>query len=68
MRTTLDIPDYLISEALKVTHIKKKTEVIIFALENLIKKEKIQKLKAFKGKVKLKIDLDTLRNRWIKYL
>ena len=36
MRITLDLPEHLIEEAMKVTHIKTKTQVIITALEDLI--------------------------------
>jgi hypothetical protein len=63
MRTTLDIPESLISEAMLITKTQTKTEVIKLALENLIQKEKIQDIKKYFGKVNLDIDLDTLRNR-----
>jgi hypothetical protein len=63
MRTTLDLPEELLDEARKVTHTKTKTEVIILALENIIRKSRIAELKKFKGKIDLDIDLDTLRNR-----
>jgi hypothetical protein len=41
MRTTLDLPEDLLIEAMKVTEIKTKTKVIITALEELIRKSKI---------------------------
>jgi Arc/MetJ family transcription regulator len=63
MRTTLDLPDNLLKEAMAITHIKTKTDVIKIALKNLIQKEKIKDLKNFFGKVDLEIDLNTLRNR-----
>lgn len=64
MRTTLDLPDDLVAEAMKATHIQTKTKVIITALEELIRKVKIAELKQFKGKVTdLEIDLDKLRDR-----
>ncbi|PID40964.1 MAG: hypothetical protein CR984_00485 [Proteobacteria bacterium] len=63
MRTTLDLPEELLSEAMKVTRIKTKTKVIIVALEDLIRKKKIAELKAFKGKVDLPIDINSLRGR-----
>ena len=64
MRTTLDLPDDLVSEAMKATHIRTKTKVIITALEELIRKTKIAELKQFKGQVAdLEIDLDRLRDR-----
>ena len=49
MRTTLDLPDNLVSEAMKVTHIKTKTKVIITALEQLIRRAQLSELKEFKG-------------------
>jgi Arc/MetJ family transcription regulator len=63
MRTTLDIPEDLINEAMKATNIKTKTKVIVTALEGLIRKSKISDLKKFKGKVDLDIDLDVIRER-----
>ncbi len=67
MRTTLDLPIDLLEEAMKTTHIKTKTKVIIIALEELIRKSKISELKEFKGKVDLDIDLNTIRGRQCQY-
>jgi len=63
MRTTLDIPEDLMNEAMKATHINTKTKVIVTALEGLIRKSKISDLKKFKGKVDLDIDLNIIRDR-----
>ncbi|MDO9263430.1 MAG: type II toxin-antitoxin system VapB family antitoxin [Desulfosalsimonadaceae bacterium] len=63
MRTTLDIPENLITEAMEISRISTKTGVIIAALESLIRKSKISDLKKFKGTVDLDMDMDTLRNR-----
>ena len=41
MRTTLDLPENLVKEAMKARHIQTKTKVIIIALEELIRKSKI---------------------------
>ncbi|GBE06234.1 MAG TPA: type II toxin-antitoxin system VapB family antitoxin [Nitrospirae bacterium] len=67
MRTTLDLPENLLEEAMKTTHIQTKTKVIITALEELIRKSKISELKKFKGKIDLDIDLDTVRGRTCRY-
>jgi len=67
MRTTLDLPIDLLDEAMKATHIKTKTKVIIIALEELIRKSKIAELKEFKGKVDLDIDLNKIRGRLCQY-
>lgn len=63
MRTTLDLPENLLNEAMKVTHTDTKTGVIIKALEELIRKSKISELKKYKGKIDLDIDLDEIRDR-----
>lgn len=63
MRTTLDLPEKLVDEAMKVTKSKTKTELIKTALENIITREKIKDLKNYYGKVDIDIDLDTLRKR-----
>ncbi len=63
MRTTLDLPENLINEAMKVTHTKTKTAVIVKALEELVRKSKISDLKKYRGKIDLDIDLDELRDR-----
>jgi Bacterial antitoxin of type II TA system, VapB len=67
MRTTLDLPENLLKEAMKTTHIQTKTKVIITALEELIRKSKISGLKKFKGKIDLDIDLDIVRGRKCRY-
>jgi len=63
MRTTLDLPESLIAEAMKITHTDTKTGVIVLALKELVRKSKISDLKKFKGKIDLDIDLDTVRGR-----
>jgi Arc/MetJ family transcription regulator len=63
MRTTLDLPEDLIVEAMKATKINTKTKVIITALEDLIRKSKISGLKEFKGKLDLDIDMNAVRGR-----
>ncbi len=67
MRTTLDLPNDLLEEAMKATHLETKTKVIIMALEELIRKTKISELKKFKGKIDLDIDLPTIRGRQCRY-
>ncbi len=67
MRTTLDLPEDLLNEAMKTTHIQTKTKVIVTALEELIRKSKISELKKFKGKIDLDIDLDTIRGRQCRF-
>ena len=63
MRTTLDLPETLIEEAMVLTNSQTKTELIKKALVNLIQKEKIKDLKNYYGKLDLDIDLNVLRKR-----
>ena len=63
MRTTIDLPQKLVEEAMKVSHQRTKTAVIVAALEDYVRKSRIQGLKKFRGHVNLDIDLDKLRKR-----
>ena len=63
MRTTLDLPEQLLSEAMRITQAETKTAVIVLALEELVRRAKIAELKQFKGKIELDIDLDSIRAR-----
>jgi Arc/MetJ family transcription regulator len=67
MRTTLDLPENLVQEAMKVAKINTKTQVIITALEDLIRKSKISELKKFKGNIDLDIDINAIRGRRCRY-
>lgn len=67
MRTTLNLPKDLIDEAMKTAGINTKTQVIITALEDLIRKSKISGLKEFKGKIDLDIDMNAVRGRRCRY-
>ncbi|MFY0601868.1 MAG: type II toxin-antitoxin system VapB family antitoxin [Cyclobacteriaceae bacterium] len=63
MRTTLDLPESLIEQAMKISGAKTKSQVIKSALEEMIRKDQRMKLLTFKGKIDLNIDLDISRGR-----
>jgi hypothetical protein len=63
VRTTIDLPEALVEEAMKVSHQRTKTAVIVAALEDFVRKSRIQGLKKFRGQINLDIDLDKLRKR-----
>lgn len=63
MRTTLDLNDVLIDEAMKITGEKTKTSIIHRALSDLIRREKTLKLLDYAGKVDISLDLDASRGR-----
>jgi len=63
MRTTLDLPETLLAKAVSVSPKKTKTAVIIDALQDYVRKRKLQDLKLFRGSMDLDIDLNALRKR-----
>ncbi len=63
MRTTLDIPEDLMTEAASILGYKSKTDVVVFSLRELIRRKKIEDLKNLAGKVKISIDIDRHRRR-----
>ena len=63
VRTTIDLPEPLVTEAMKLSHQRTKTAMIVAALEDFVGKSRIQGLKKFRGRVDLRIDFDRLRER-----
>lgn len=63
MRTTLDLPAGLVEEARALLGFKSKTDTIVLSLRELIRRRRIDDLKAMMGKVHLDIDLATSRRR-----
>jgi hypothetical protein len=56
MRATLDIPDSLIKNLLRVTGEKKKTKAICIAIDDYIRSKRKEKLLALSGKVDFDLD------------
>ena len=56
MRTTLNLDENLISELVKATEARTKTEAIHIAAAELIRRKKLEKLKALSGKVRIEND------------
>ena len=63
MRTTINLPDSLVSNAMILSKCKTKTELFTMALNNIIRREELSELKKYRGKLKLELDLDVLRKR-----
>ncbi|MCL2190737.1 MAG: type II toxin-antitoxin system VapB family antitoxin [Treponema sp.] len=63
MQATLELPEALLRKAMALTKIATETELVKFALENIIRQEETRKLVDYFGKVDLDIDLDKLRSR-----
>jgi Arc/MetJ family transcription regulator len=63
MRTTLDIPEPLLEEARHVLGFKSKTDTVVLALRELVRKRRIEELKSLLGSVSLEIDIPKSRRR-----
>lgn len=63
MRTTLDLPEDLVNEAKALLGYKSKTDTIVFALRELIRRRKIEALIGMFGKVRIDVDLEKSRRR-----
>jgi len=63
MRTTLDLPEDLLAEAQTSLGFKSKTDTIVVALRELVRRQRIEKLKALMGRVELSVDLQKSRRR-----
>lgn len=63
MRTTLDIPEPLIEEARRKLGFKSKTDTVVLALRELVRRQRIGELKEIMGSVRLEIDLNRSRRR-----
>jgi hypothetical protein len=63
MRTTLDLPETLIEEAQAALGGSSKTDTIIFALRDVVRRKRIDELKSLLGRVQLDVDLAHSRRR-----
>jgi hypothetical protein len=52
MKTTLNIPEDLIRKAMALANHKTKTETVVVALQEYIRKKKIEKVLASEGKLR----------------
>jgi Arc/MetJ family transcription regulator len=63
MRTTLDLPVELIEEARAALGFKSKTDTVVLALRELVRRRRLDDLKALLGRVELDIDVPGSRRR-----
>ena len=63
MRTTLDIPEPLLEEARMLLGTESKTDTVVLSLQEVVRRKRIDELKAMMGNVKLEIDLPKSRRR-----
>lgn len=63
MRITIEIPEELLQEVMKLTGATKKSQAIKMVLEEKIALAKRKRILTMKGSIDLDIDLDVLRDR-----
>lgn len=63
MRTTLDLPEALLEEARSALGFKSKTDTVVLALRELVRRRRLDELKALLGQVRLEVDLPRSRRR-----
>jgi Arc/MetJ family transcription regulator len=63
MRTTLDLPEDLVLEVMHALQFKSKTDTIIHALRELLRRRQLDELKALAGRVELNVELKRSRRR-----
>ena len=63
MRTTLDLPDFLVEEARSSLGFKSKTDTVIHALREVVRRHRTGELKTLFGRVHFEFDPTELRRR-----
>ena len=63
MRTTLDLPEALVEEARSAAGFKSKTDAVIFALKEVVRRSRVEELKSLFGTLKIDLDLPKSRRR-----
>ena len=63
MRTTLDLPEDLIEEARTALGFKSKTDTVVFALREVVRRGRVEDLKRLFGSMDLQIDVPRSRRR-----
>jgi len=63
MRTTLDLPDGLVEEARDAIGFKSKTDTVVFALKEIVRRKRKDELKDFITKVDWTFDPTELRKK-----
>jgi Arc/MetJ family transcription regulator len=63
MRTTLDIPDGLVEEARDAIGFKSKTDTVVFALKEVVRRKHKDELKDFITKMEFEFDAAELRQK-----
>jgi len=63
MRTTLDLPVNLVDHARETLGFKSKTDTVVFALREVIRRGRVDDLKSLMGRVSFEFDPAELRRK-----
>lgn len=63
MRTTLDLPETLVEEARHALGFTSKTDTVVFALREVVRRGRLDDLKALMTRVELEFDPAALRRK-----
>jgi Arc/MetJ family transcription regulator len=63
MRTTLDLPTELVDEARSALGYTSKTDTVIFALREVVRRRRVDDLKDMLGRIEFEFDPAELRER-----
>lgn len=63
LRTNIELDEKMVNDALRLTHIKTKKELVDYALRELIRKLKRKKILELEGKVEWTGNLNEMRRR-----
>jgi hypothetical protein len=71
MRATLNIPDELLEEVQNITGAKSKTKAVVTAVQEFVRKKRMEQLLALKGRIEIdydwereeKLELETQKKR-----
>ncbi len=66
MRATLEIPDSLVKDLLKVTGEKTKTKAICLAIEDFLRRKRKEKLLSLSGKIRFDLDWKQIEENELK--
>jgi Arc/MetJ family transcription regulator len=61
MRTTLDLPEGLVEEAREAIGFKSKTDTVVFALKEIVRRARVEDLKALVRRIDFEFDPTALR-------
>jgi len=63
MRTTLDLPEELVEEAQRILGVASKSDAVVLSLTEIVRRKRLEELKAMRGKIRLHVDIAASRRR-----